>query len=95
MLGWGDIIYSNGAIRKEECSEQGGLAGLAQSSQGAILLSQAICLVVTVSLSRSPSLGEGAHKTEGDIYLPRVSGVAARSPPHPALNVRPWEPSIP
>lgn len=41
-------------------------------------MSQAICLIVTLYLTRSPSFGEGVHETEGNIYLPRM---AARSPP--------------
>lgn len=41
--------------------------------------------MVTLYLTRSPSFGEGPHKTEGNIHLPRA---VARSPPihHVALG---------
>lgn len=101
IVRWEDVIYSNGAIRKEKVGRARVLwlrqpspswYGW-QGSPGASILSQAICLVVILYLTRSLSCGEGAHQTEGNTYSPRGFRGSSQLTSPPATRRGPGGPS--
>lgn len=87
MFGWKDIIYSNGAIRKE--GVQARVVWLGQLVQPPIgMMWQPGAIILNLAISQGHFFsGEGAHEIAGDIYSLKVSEVAARLLPSPQLDL--------